>query len=89
MSLQTAEALVFALQGYVAAGLVFAMSFLAIGAVRVDPHLAGSPRVVRLLILPGVVIFWPLLTWRWLAGRQAPAEHNPHRRAAAARSPRP
>ena len=89
MSLQTAEALVFALQGYVAAGLVFAMPFLAIGAARVDPHLAGSPRVVRLLILPGVVIFWPLLAWRWLARRQAPAEHNPHRRAAAARSPRP
>ena len=88
MSLHTAESLALAFQGDVAAGLLFAVPFLAIGATRVDPHLAGSPRVVRLLILPGVVILWPLLAWRWLGGRQAPVEHNPHRRAAAARSPR-
>lgn len=88
MSLETAGALAFAIQAYAAAGLLFAAPFLLLGAKRVDPHLAGSPVAVRLLILPGVVIFWPLLGWRWLTGRQAPVERNPHRRAASARSTR-
>ena len=89
MSLHTAEALAYTLQGYAAAGLLFALPFLVIGAARVDPHLAGSARTVRLLILPGVVIFWPLLAWRWIAGRQAPVERNPHRSAAGAGSRHP
>lgn len=88
MSIDTAEMVASALQGYAAAGLLFAVPFLAIGAARVDEHLAGSPRAVRALILPGVVIFWPLLAWRWLTGAQAPVEQNPHRRVAASRSPR-
>jgi hypothetical protein len=88
MSLETAEALASAIQAYAAAGLLFAAPFLFRGAQRVDPHLAASPVAVRLLILPGVVIFWPLLGWRWLSGRQAPVERNPHRRAALARSAR-
>lgn len=88
MSLETAGALASAIQAYAAAGLLFAVSFLVRGAERVDPHLAASPVAVRLLILPGVVIFWPLLGWRWLTGRQAPVERNPHRRAASARSSR-
>jgi hypothetical protein len=82
MSLHTAELLAVALQGYAAAGLIFAVAFLTLGASRVDPHLAGSPLPVRVLILPGVVIFWPLLARRWVSGRQAPIERNPHREAA-------
>lgn len=88
MSIETAGALALAIQAYAAAGLLFAAPFLLLGAERVDPHLAGSPVAVRLLILPGVVIFWPLLGWRWLTGRQAPVERNPHRRAASARGAR-
>lgn len=88
MSLETAGAAAFAIQAYAAAGLLFAVALLLLGAERVDPHLAGSPVAVRLLILPGVVIFWPLLGWRWLTGRQAPVERNPHRRAASAGSTR-
>jgi hypothetical protein len=88
MSLETAGALASAIQAYAAAGLLFAVPFLVRGAGRVDPHLAASPVAVRLLILPGVVIFWPLLGWRWITGRQAPVERNPHRRAVS-RSTRP
>jgi hypothetical protein len=88
MSLRTAELLALALQAYGLAGVLFAVPFLAVGAARVDPHLTGSPRAVRALILPGIAIFWPLLAWRWLAGQQAPVERNPHRSAAAARGAR-
>lgn len=79
-------ALVIAVLGqiYVAAGLIFALVFLPLGAARVDPHLAGAPVVVRLLIAPGVVALWPLMAWRWFAGAGAPEERNPHRDAARA-----
>ena len=89
MSIETAGALAAAIQAYAATGLLFAGPFLIRGAERVDPHIAASPVAVRLLILPGVVIFWPLLGWRWVSGRQAPIERNPHRRAASAGSTRP
>jgi hypothetical protein len=69
-------------EGYAGCGLVFALGFLPRGIVRVDPHLAGSPVGVRLLILPGVAAFWPLFAWRWWHGIQAPEERNPHRIAA-------
>jgi hypothetical protein len=88
MSLETAGVLAYAILAYAAAGLLFAAPFLIWGAERVDPHLAASPVAVRLLILPGAVIFWPLLGRRWLMGRQAPVESNPHRRAASERSAR-
>ena len=65
MSLEAAEIVVFFLQGYAVAGLAFALLFLPFGAHRVDAHLTGSPVAVRMLITPGVVIFWPLLAWRW------------------------
>lgn len=83
MSLQGAEAVAFVLQSYLAVGLLFAALFLPFGASRVDPHLVGAPLAVRALILPGVALFWPLLAWRWVTGRQAPIESNPHRAAAA------
>ena len=88
MSLEAAGALASAIQAYAAAGLLFAVPFLIRGAERVDPHLAASPVTVRLLILPGVAIFWPLLAWRWITGRQAPVERTPHRRAASERNRR-
>ena len=65
MSLEVAQVVVFLAQGYGGAGLAFALAFLPLGAPRVDRNLVGSPLAVRVLILPGVVIFWPLLAWRW------------------------
>ena len=68
---------------YATAGLCFAVPFLAIGVTRVDPLGVGSPWTFRLLILPGVVVFWPLLLLRWAAGSiSPPTELNAHRRAA-------
>jgi hypothetical protein len=85
MSLQAAEIVATLLEAYVLAGLLFALVFLPRGARRVDPHLAGAPVLVRLLILPGVAALWPLMARRWLTGAEAPAERNPHRDAAARR----
>jgi len=68
------------LESYALAGLVFALVFLPRAALRVDPHLAGAPWTVRLLILPGVVALWPVLARRWATGATAPVERTPHRR---------
>jgi hypothetical protein len=72
-------------EGYALAGVLFAMAFLPRGIVRVDERLRESPKTVRLLLFPGVAAFWPLFAWRWIAGRSAPIERNPHRLAAESR----
>jgi hypothetical protein len=68
---------------YTAAGAVFVIPFIVRGVERIDPLGAGSPWSFRLLIVPGTVVFWPLLLLRWAAGSMAPPiEVNAHRRAA-------
>lgn len=69
---------------YAALGVVFAIPFLARGIERLDPGVHGSSWGFRLIVLPGVVAFWPLLVRRWLAGAGLPIESNVHRRAAQA-----
>jgi hypothetical protein len=83
----TAESVAAALAGlaavHIAVGLIFGLSFLARGLVRVDPGARGASLGFRLIVLPGVVALWPLLAKRWWAGTGAsPVESNAHRRAA-------
>lgn len=64
-------------------GLVFAPFFVLVGAARLDASVRQSSWGFRLLIVPGVVAFWPLLAWRWWCGVQhPPTERNAHRAAA-------
>jgi hypothetical protein len=70
---------------YALTGMLFALVFLPRGIVRVDERLRESPQMVRVLLFPGVAAFWPLFAWRWICGRSAPIERNPHRIAAASR----
>jgi hypothetical protein len=64
---------------YVAAGLLFAIAFVLAGVKRVDPAATGGTWGFRLIIVPGVVAFWPLLAARWARGRSPAEEHNAHR----------
>lgn len=70
---------------YIVMGLAFALAvviFSAGGIGRIDPAAKDSPVGFRLLILPGVAAFWPLLLKRWWNGRaHPPGESNPHRKA--------
>ena len=85
MSMELAQVVVAVFELYALAGVVFALLFLPRGVARVDPRIAGSPKVMRLLILPGVAAFWPLFAWRWMTGAPEPIERNPHRAKAGAR----
>lgn len=51
---------------YGAMGLVFGLVFISFGVTGVDPAARASRWTFRLLILPGVVMLWPLMAARWL-----------------------
>lgn len=85
MLLQVANVLVAVFEAYVMAGLAFALLFLPRGIARLDHMIAGSPKTLRLLLLPGIVALWPLFAWRWCAGAIEPIERNAHRVKAGAR----
>jgi len=75
--------LVYAIEVYSSAGLLFAVVFVIRGVQRLDLEAQGSGIGFRLLITPGVAALWPLLASRWLRHcNEPPLEKNPHRLAA-------
>ena len=64
---------------YALVGLLFAIAFVLAGVNRVDPVAREGTWGFRLIIVPGVVAFWPLLATRWVSGRPPAAERNAHR----------
>lgn len=80
-----AEAIVKAGAAWLLLGAAFAPFFVTRGVQRIDPLAHGATIGFRLAIVPGVLIFWPLLAARWLRGhREPPLERNAHRRRALA-----
>lgn len=80
MSETLAKAFVYVLETYAGLGLIFAVPFVLMGVQRLDSEAQGSGVGFRLLILPGVAAFWPVLLYRWVRGvAEPPAEKNPHR----------
>lgn len=59
-----AQAVVSFLSVYAVAGLVVAVLFLMLGIDRVEPAARGA-YAFRPLIVPGLVLLWPLVLWRW------------------------
>lgn len=76
-----AEVLAAVLKSWLVVGMVFAAPFLAVGIERIDPATRGAGLGFRLIVLPGVVLLWPVLLWRWIfAGSTDPegSERNAH-----------
>ncbi len=81
MPVPLAELIVALSQVYALAGVAFAPFFVIRGVGRLDPLARGAGWGFRLLIVPGSVLFWPLLLMRWRLGSEAPpVESNAHRR---------
>lgn len=76
------EFLIKVVQVYFAAGLIFAVLFSLLGVQRTDPGAQGLAPFFRLLIIPGVSIFWPLFALRLVRGKHHPTEQTAHRQAA-------
>jgi hypothetical protein len=70
-----------AILAYLVIGLIFAVPFAFVGAKKIDPAAVEGSFCFRLLIIPGSVVFWPLLLKRWLKGEH-PVEKSAHRSAA-------
>lgn len=49
---------------YLYAGGVVAVVFLTIGLGRLDANAQGA-WIFRPLLIPGVLLIWPLVIWRW------------------------
>lgn len=68
------ETLLLLLAVYAAIGLVIGLVFVALAGRRIDPRLHGSGRLVRLVLLPGAVLLWPIIAARLIRGQP---EGNP------------
>ncbi|MGG5822541.1 hypothetical protein [Falsiroseomonas sp. HW251] len=66
MTARSAEILLTAASGYGLAGLLVGLAFLLSGLDRVDPAARGA-HAVRPLLLPGLVLLWPWVLWRWIS----------------------
>lgn len=75
-------ALLLFFQVWLGIGFLFAIAFVTFGLQKVDPAAVESKWRVRVLLIPGVAIFWPRLLWLWIAGRELPVERSAHRDAA-------
>lgn len=51
---------------YLFAGLLFAIPFVLKGVTKIDEGAHGSKWGFRIIILPGTIVFWPLLLKRWI-----------------------
>ena len=71
---------------YVLMGLLFAVPFVFAGAKRIDPPAGDTGLGFKLLILPGSMVFWPLLLKRWIKRTPPSEETSAHRSAAKPRA---
>jgi len=52
---------------YLACGLLFAVPFVIKGVKAIDPDGAhGTKWGFRVIIIPGTIVFWPVLLRKWL-----------------------
>ena len=87
LGIAVVELIIKAIRAYVFAGFIFTIPFLIFGIKRVDPDATGWAIGFRLLIFPGLCVFWPLFALRLLKGKRSPTERNAHRVAAAQNHP--
>jgi len=76
-----AEILVVAVEIYLVLGVLFGIAFIARGVQAIDHAAEGTGWGFRLIILPGVAAFWPLLLRRWIRRAQPAEERSAHRDA--------
>ena len=53
---------------YLALGVLFVIPFLMKGLTKVDEGAHGSTMGFKIIIIPGVIVFWPVLLSKWMKG---------------------
>jgi len=54
---------------YLFAGIVFTIFFQAKGLSKIDEGVHGSSWGFRIIIIPGCIIFWPVLLEKWIKAK--------------------
>ena len=62
--------LLIAVAVYLAAGLAFSIPFVIKGVAQIDEGAVGSKWGFRLIIIPGTIVFWPVLLKKWMKARK-------------------
>jgi len=52
--------------GYLLMGILFVLPFLIKGITKVDEGAHGGKLGFKLIIIPGVIVFWPALLNKWV-----------------------
>lgn len=60
------EILLLIVSVYLFCGLLFAIPFVAKGVTVIDEGAHGSSIGFRIIIIPGSIVFWPLLLKKWI-----------------------
>jgi hypothetical protein len=71
------EIILIIVTAYILCGLIFAIPFVIKGITAIDEGAHGSSIGFRIIIIPGVIIFWPFLLKRWIQSK-----HTSHDEAA-------
>jgi hypothetical protein len=50
---------------FILAGMLFVFFFLARGLQKIDAGIHGSSIGFRIIIIPGCIVFWPVLLRKW------------------------
>lgn len=59
-----AELILFAIKAWGVIGALVAIPFLTFGIDRLDEDARGA-YVFRPLLVPGILLIWPVILWRW------------------------
>lgn len=51
---------------YLGLGVLFVVPFLAKGLTKVDAGAHGGTIGFKIIIIPGVIVFWPVLLNKWM-----------------------
>ncbi|HEY6975296.1 MAG TPA: hypothetical protein VH396_03340 [Chitinophagaceae bacterium] len=55
---------------YLACGFVFMIPFIIKGADIIDEGAHGSSIGFRIIIIPGTIVFWPILFRKWIRAKK-------------------
>lgn len=60
------QAILILAMAYLIAGAVFVIPFLIKGITKVDESAHGGSIGFKIIIIPGVIVFWPVLLRKWV-----------------------
>ena len=64
------QIIIFVVGAYLLCGVLFAIPFVIKGVSAIDEGAQGTKLGFRIIILPGSIVFWPLLLSKWIKAKR-------------------